>query len=273
LWRFYSFLPPSQLHKIWSRHDFCVILPFPQMANKLPSVTWATFGSRPLKVATAIRLTVHPAHDIRPRFSPDGKWIAFNSNREGNYDIFLMPAKGGRPKRLTYHSADDILGDWSPDGRWIVFSSNRDHRFAQIYLLEVETGYVRRLTSDETNLHSPTFSPDGRYIVFCRGGTSWWRKGYRGSANSEIWRLPITIEGDRIATGKPERLTYYEGNDWFPMVSPDGTLYFVSDRTGVFQHMANAINWDEGRGTRDGGVKSGAGDESRGQGFVSQLEP
>jgi tricorn protease len=205
----------------------------------------------PAEGGNAIRLTVHPAHDIRPRFSPDGKWIAFNSNREGNYDIFLMPAKGGRPKRLTYHSADDILGDWSPDGRWIVFSSNRDHRFAQIYLLEVETGYVRRLTSDETNLHSPTFSPDGRYIVFCRGGTSWWRKGYRGSANSEIWRLPITIEGDRIATGKPERLTYYEGNDWFPMVSPDGTLYFVSDRTGVFNiwRMPLIGTRGEGRGT------------------------
>jgi tricorn protease len=188
----------------------------------------------PAEGGMATRLTVHPAHDIRPRFSPDGKWIAFNSNREGNYDIFLMPATGGGPKRLTYHSADDILGDWSPDGRWIVFSSNRDHRFAQIYLLEVETGYVRRLTSDETSLHSPTFSPDGRYIVFCRGGTSWWRKGYRGSANSEIWRLPITIEGDRITVGTPERLTHYEGNDWSPMVAPDGTLYFVSDRKGVF---------------------------------------
>lgn len=182
----------------------------------------------------AVRLTVHPAHDIRPRFSPDGKWIAFNSNREGNYDIYLMPATGGRPKRLTLHSADDVLGDWSPDGRWIVFSSNRDHRFSQIYLLEVETGYVRRLTSDETNLHSPIFSPDGRYIVFCRGGVSWWRKGYRGSANGEIWRLPISIDGEQISLGKPERLTNFEGNDLFPMVAPEGRLYFVSDRDGVF---------------------------------------
>lgn len=183
---------------------------------------------------TAVRLTVHPAHDIRPRFSPDGKWIAFNSNREGNYDIYLMPATGGRPKRLTLHSADDVLGDWSPDGRWIVFSSNRDHRFSQIYLLEVETGYVRRLTSDETYLHSPIFSLDGRYIVFCRGGASWWRKGYRGSANSEIWRLPISVDGEQISLGKPERLTNFEGNDLFPMVAPEGRLYFVSDRNGVF---------------------------------------
>ena len=230
-------------------------LRFPAFSPDGKQIAFSYMGDiwvAPAEGGNAIRLTVHPAHDIRPRFSPDGKWIAFNSNREGNYDIFLMPATGGRPKRLTYHSANDILGDWSPDGRWIVFSSNRDHRFAQIYLLEVETGYVRRLTSDETSLHSPTFSPDGRYIVFCRGGTSWWRKGYRGSASSEIWRLPITIDSDRITTGKPERLTYYEGNDWFPMVSPDGTLYFVSDRTGVFNIWRMPLS-----GTRDKGQWTG----------------
>ncbi len=209
----------------------------------------------PAEGGMATRLTVHPAHDIRPKFSPDGKWIAFNSNREGNYDIYLMPAFGGKPKRLTFHSADDILGDWSPDGKWIVFSSNRDHQFLQIYLLEVETGYVRRLTNDETNLRSPTFSSDSRYIVFCRGGVSWWRKSYRGSANSEIWRLPITIDGDRITTGKMERLTYYEGNDWFPMVAPDGTLYFVSDRDGIFNLWRLKEAQSKKSGTNEGRVE------------------
>ncbi len=202
----------------------------------------------------AIRLTVHPAHDVRPRFSPDGQWIAFNSNREGNYDIYLMPAVGGKPKRLTFHSADDILGDWSPDGKWLVFYGNRDHRFSQIYLLEVATGYVRRLTNDEQNLHSPNFSPDGQFIAFCRGGTSWWRKGYKGSANSEIWLLPVTVDGDRITTRSPKRLTRYEGNDWWPMISPDSkTLFFVSDRNGTFNIWRMPLDGtgDEGRGTRE----------------------
>lgn len=189
----------------------------------------------PTDGGVATRLTVHPAHDIRPRFSPDGQQIAFCSNREGNYDIYLMPAFGGKPKRLTFHSSDDILGDWSPDGKWLVFSSNRDHRFAQLYLLKVATGYVRRLTDDEANLHSPSFSPDGRFIVYCRGGVSWWRKGYKGSANSDLWLLPVNIDGERFTTGSPKRLTRYEGNDWFPMIAPDGrTLFFVSDRGGVF---------------------------------------
>lgn len=205
----------------------------------------------PSEGGMAIRLTVHPAHDVRPRFSPDGKWIAFNSNREGNYDIYLMPAIGGKPKRLTFHSADDLLGDWSPDGKWLVFYSNRDHRFSQIYLLDVETGYVRRLTNDETNLHSPTFSPDGQFIAFCRGGTSWWRKGYKGSANSEIWLLPVTIDGEHITTGSPKRLTRYDGSDWWPMIAPDGKrLFFVSDRNGTLNIWQVPMDGaeDKGRG-------------------------
>lgn len=144
----------------------------------------------PAEGGNAIRLTVHPAHDIRPRFSPDGKWIAFNSNREGNYDIFLMPATGGRPKRLTYHSANDILGDWSPDGRWIVFSSNRDHRFAQIYLLEVETGYVRPANQRRNKFAFAHFLPRRSLHRFCRGGTSWWRKGYREAQTAKFGDCP-----------------------------------------------------------------------------------
>src|SRR5262245_38398699 len=53
------------------------------------------------------RLTVHPARDVYPRFSPDGKWVAFSSNRYGNYDVFVIPAEGGEAKRLTYHSVND----------------------------------------------------------------------------------------------------------------------------------------------------------------------
>jgi hypothetical protein len=60
------------------------------------------------------RLTVHSARDIYPRFSPDGKWIAFSSDRNGNLDVFIIPAKGGEAKQLTYHSADDNVLGWTP---------------------------------------------------------------------------------------------------------------------------------------------------------------
>src|SRR5258708_38618360 len=71
------------------------------------------------------RLTVHSARDIYPRFSPDGKWVAFSSDRNGNLDVFIVPAKGGEAKQLTYHSADDNVLAWSPDSRNVLFSSQR----------------------------------------------------------------------------------------------------------------------------------------------------
>src|SRR5205823_6590432 len=65
-------------------------------------------------VARAI--TSHPAHDINPAFSPDGRHIAFSSNRHGSYDVFVMPVRGGRPTRLTFDSGTDLVCGWSPDG-------------------------------------------------------------------------------------------------------------------------------------------------------------
>src|SRR5947209_16857798 len=71
------------------------------------------------------RLTDNKARDIYPRFSPDGNWIAFSSNRDGNYDVFVIPSTGGKPKQLTFHTADDNVVGWSVDGKRVVFSSTR----------------------------------------------------------------------------------------------------------------------------------------------------
>jgi len=71
------------------------------------------------------RLTDNKAREIYPRFSPDGQWIAFSSNREGNYDVFAIPAAGGKPRQLTFHTADDNVVGWTPDGKKVLFSSTR----------------------------------------------------------------------------------------------------------------------------------------------------
>src|SRR6266853_3041757 len=63
------------------------------------------------------RLTDHKARDIYPRVSPDGNWIAFSSNREGNYDVFVIPAAGGKPRQLTFNSADDNVVGWTADSK------------------------------------------------------------------------------------------------------------------------------------------------------------
>src|SRR6266481_4309563 len=68
-------------------------------------------------------VTMHTAHDVYPAFSPDGRSIAFSSNRHGSYDVFVVSARGGKPKRLTFDSAADIVCGWTPDGKSVLFSS------------------------------------------------------------------------------------------------------------------------------------------------------
>nr|HEV7954651.1 hypothetical protein [Candidatus Acidoferrales bacterium] len=65
----------------------------------------------------AHRLTAHPGEEIFPKFSPDGKTIAFTGDYDGNTDVFVMPATGGEPRRLTYHPAADLVTGWTPDGK------------------------------------------------------------------------------------------------------------------------------------------------------------
>src|SRR4051812_47093281 len=85
------------------------------------------------------RLTVNRARDVYGRFSPDGKWIAFSSDRNGNLDVYLMPTAGGSPTQLTSHSSDDTVLGWAPDSSAVLFSSNRGEDFTpQLYL--VSTG-------------------------------------------------------------------------------------------------------------------------------------
>jgi len=71
---------------------------------------------------------VNRGRDSFPAVLADGKWIAFSSNRQGNNDVYVMPAAGGKPRQLTFHSAEDTVVGWSPDGKRIVFASSRDGR-------------------------------------------------------------------------------------------------------------------------------------------------
>src|SRR5207253_572557 len=114
--------------------------------------------------------TMHERHDTAPIFSPDGKSIAFASNRHGNYDVFVVPFEGGRPTRLTHDSADDTPTGWSQDGKEILFTSTRGFDFpprVELYSVPVTGGEARKISQHEAR--EGAWSPDGKALAYSRG--------------------------------------------------------------------------------------------------------
>ena len=170
------------------------------------------------------RLTVNRARDVYGRFSPDGKWIAFSSDRNGNLDVFLIPSSGGTAKQLTTHSADDMVLGWSPDSRSVLFSSNRGEDFMpQLYLVSIEGGMPVKAGTDMGVQAS--YSPDGKRLAYNQKSQVYWRKYYRGAYQSDIMIMDV-------AAKKFTQVTDFDGLDSWPMWGNDGFLYFVSDRDG-----------------------------------------
>jgi tricorn protease len=172
-------------------------------------------------------VTMHEAHDTNPVFSPDGRHIAFSSNRHGSYDVFVVATQGGKPRRLTYDSAADDVNGWSPDGKNVLFTSNRDTAFPrleELYTVPVEGGRQQRVSVGEGR--DGVFSPKGDQIAFVRGPGTWYRKGYRGSANDDVWVSNADGTNNR-------RLTTFTGQDGSPMWAADGkSVYYVSEYFG-----------------------------------------
>ena len=195
------------------------------------------------------RLTVNRARDVYARFSPDGKWIAFSSDRNGNLDVFIIPSQGGAAKQLTAHSSDDTVLGWGPDGKAVLFSSNRGEEFtAQLYLVGTEGGMPWRAGTDMGVQAS--YSPDGKRIAYNPKSQAYWRKFYRGSNQSDV----VVMD---VATRKFSQLTDFDGHDSWPMWANDGFIYFVSDRDGNGLTNIWRVSDAGGRAERITSFKSG----------------
>jgi Tol biopolymer transport system component/DNA-binding winged helix-turn-helix (wHTH) protein len=135
-------------------------------------------------VSPPTKLIASTRHEAGPQFSPDGKRIAFHSNRSGSVEIWVCDADGRHPLQLTSLGSHSGTPRWSPDSRIIAFDSRASER-ADIYVIDAEGGVPRRLTTEPSDDVVPSWSSDGRWIYFASDRTGRW----------EVWKL--SPEGGR----------------------------------------------------------------------------
>src|ERR1700682_5289558 len=128
------------------------------------------------------RLTSHPGVESGPKFSPDGKWVAFTGRYEGNTDVYIVASEGGVPKRLTWHPKNDTALGFTPDGASVLFASPREvytGRYQQLFTVPVAGGMATKLPIPHAT--KAVYSSDGRKIVYTPLGEAFneW-KHYRG---------------------------------------------------------------------------------------------
>ncbi len=178
----------------------------------------------------AVQLTQHPASDSQPVFSPDGSEIAFISDRDTGNQVYVVSIEGGTPKQLTFHTAGYSIEGWYPSGQSLLVSGSRDHFWrspSRFFRISRDERRADELLFDAAGADGE-LSPDGKRLLFVRGGRRWWRKGYRGSASSQIWMYDLE-------TKQYEQLIKRQSNASWPLWQADGSgFYYVGDQSGAF---------------------------------------
>ena len=194
----------------------------------------------------ARRITTSPGLELFPHFSPDGRWIAFTGQYDGNFNVYVIPAAGGQPRQLTFvpdigpvperMGPNNEVISWTPDSRRIVFLSRRDtfnDWFGHLWTVSVDGGLPERLPIDRGGLLA--FNADGSEMVYNRIFRNFrtWKRYTGGMAQKlSLWNF---------TTHRYEELTTDEWTDTFPMWRGD-TIYFASDRGP--EHRLNLYSMD-----------------------------
>jgi Tol biopolymer transport system component/serine/threonine protein kinase len=166
--------------------------------------------------------------DVNPALSPDGKQIAFASDRSGTFQVWLANADGSQPVRLTDLGEHSASPRWSPDGHWIAFDSQEKGRW-DVWIAPAEGGAPRRVTNHPADEDEPSFSRDGKWIYFNSTRTG----------RVEVFR--VSIDG-----GKEEQIT--TGGGSFAQEAPDGkTIYYALTQSPISALMEVPVTGGKGR--------------------------
>jgi tricorn protease len=223
------------------------LLRFPAVYGDKVAFTYAgDLWTAPVNGGTATRLTAHPGMELFAHFSPDGKWIAFTGQYDGDEQVYVMPSTGGEPRQLTYYPArgpltprwgwDNQVYGWTADGKSIIFRSNRDSwtlGITRLYTVPMSGGPAEVLPMPESG--AGDLSPDGTKIVYSPRFRDFRpEKRYSGGQRNELFTFDLkTNDAKRIISSpRSDRDPMWIGNK----------IYFNSDRDGTFNVYAYDIS-------------------------------
>ncbi|HEX7531119.1 MAG TPA: S41 family peptidase [Pyrinomonadaceae bacterium] len=223
------------------------LLRFPDINGDRVAFTYGgDIWTAPTTGGSAIRLTAHPGVEVFAKFSPDGKWIAFTGQYDGDEQVYVIPSTGGVPRQLTFYPArgplaprwgwDNQVDGWSKDGKRIFFRSLRDSwslPIARLYSVSVDGGPAEPLPMPEAG--SGDYSPDSERMVYSpqfRDFRS--EKRYGGGQANVLYIFDLkTSDTKRITEGpRPTRDPMWMGD----------TIYFNSDRDGHFNIYSYGVS-------------------------------
>ena len=237
------------------------LLRFPDIHGDRVVFTYAgDLWSVPATGGTAVRLTAHPGLEIFAKFSPDGRWIAFTGQYDGDEQVYVIPAGGGVPRQLTYYPArgplpprwgyDNQVYGWTPDGSAVLFRSLQDSwdlGTTHLYTVPLEGGLPTQLPMPQSG--AGTFSPDGRQMLYSplfRDFRAW--KRYQGGWAEDLWTFDLATHAARNITNEPftDRDPLWIGDRVYFASDRGGTLNLYSSRPdgGDVVQLTHSTTWD-----------------------------
>jgi tricorn protease len=209
---------------------------------------------------TATRLTAHPGLELFGKFSPDGKWIAFTGQYDGDEQVYVIPAAGGVPKQLTFYPArgpltprwgyDNQVYGWSPDGKSVVFRSLREHfdlGDCRLYTVSMEGGLPQPLPMPKSG--AGDYSPDGSKVVYSplfRDFRTW--KRYSGGWAQQLYIFDLKSHAAEKITDDPRahRDPMWVGDKIYFSSDRDDTLnlYVYDTKSKKTEQLTHSDKWD-----------------------------
>ncbi len=209
---------------------------------------------------SATRLTAHSGLELFAKFSPDGKWIAFTGQYDGDEQVYVIPAEGGVPKQLTFYPArgpltprwgyDNQVYGWTPDGKSVIFRSGREYfdlGDSRLYTISVSGGMPEALPMPKSG--AGDFSPDGSKVVYSplfRDFRTW--KRYEGGWAQQLYIFDLKSRAAEKISEDPrvQRDPMWIGSKIFYSSDRDGTnnLYSYDPSSKKTEQLTHSTKWD-----------------------------